>query len=237
MNYYEHHIGDYQRKTAHLSLAEHGAYSLMLQTFYATERALPADRKVLYRLLRADTAAERKAVDSIASQFWQPTTVGLINKRAEEVLNAYRRWLDQQKANGTRGGRPRQTHGLSGDKPNDNPSVSETVTQTKPNGGDHARVPLPTPHLDHDLDTHPTPTPPKGGAGFGRRSPARAEKDAALEVWHQLTASNGTQPPRDPRLQAAIDAVGGWARISQRERGIDDQRVQRDFVEAYRGAS
>jgi uncharacterized protein YdaU (DUF1376 family) len=83
----------------------------------------------------------------------------------------------------------------------------------------------------------PTPTPPKGGADRHRRSPARAEKDQALEVWKQLLASDGARPPRDSKLQAAIDAVGGWTRIQMREQGIDAQRVQKDFVEAYRSVS
>lgn len=83
----------------------------------------------------------------------------------------------------------------------------------------------------------PTPTPPKGGAGSHRRSPARAEKDAALDVWNQLVSSDGARPKRDQKLQAAIDAVGGWSRIAQRENGIDAQRVQSAFVEAYRSTN
>src|ERR1700730_18469936 len=113
MNYFELHIIDYQRKTAHLTLAEHGAYSLMLQTFYASERPLPADRKVLHRLLRANSAVERKAIDSVADQFWQEGDQGLTNKRGAEVLDVYKRWVSQQKANGSKGGRPKETHGLS----------------------------------------------------------------------------------------------------------------------------
>jgi uncharacterized protein YdaU (DUF1376 family) len=240
VNYFELHIGDYQRKTAHLSLAEHGAYSLMLQAFYATEKPLPENRQILYRILRVNRAAERKAVDSVCDQFWQRTEGGITNRRAEEVLAAYHNWLAKQKLNGGQGGRPPKpkqnpplTDGLflgsSGDNPNE--------TQTKPNGGDRARVPLPTPHLDHDLDRLPTPTPPKGGAARHRRSPERAEKDAALEVWNRLVASDGAEPRRDSKLQAAIDAVGGWARIQHRESGYDSQRVQQDFCNAYRGAS
>jgi uncharacterized protein YdaU (DUF1376 family) len=244
VNYFELHVGDYQRKTAHLSLAEHGAYSLMLQAFYATEKPLPENRKILYRMLRVDSARERKAVDSVCDQFWQYTEGGLTNKRAEQVLAAYHNWLAKQKANGSQGGRPPKpkdnpplTDGLPLGFSGDNPNETHGVTQTKPNGGYRARVPLPTSHLDHDLDRLPTPTPPKGGDGRHRRSPARAEKDAALEVWNQLVASSGALPPRDHKLQAAIDAVGGWSRIAQREQGIDAQRVQRDFVEAYRSGS
>lgn len=240
MNYFDLHIGDYQRKTAHLSLAEHGAYSLMLQTFYATERPLPSDRKVLYRLLRADSVVERKAVDAVATEFWPQTEAGLVNKRAQEVLEIYHAWLSKQKANGDRGGRPRKTHGLSEHKPNDNPTVSKTETQTKPNGGDRARVPLPTSHLD--LPSRPPNSNPltplsKGASSENRsdREIARAARDEAVEAWNELLASQGAK--RDARVQAAIDAVGGWSRIQLRENGVDSNIVRKQFCEAYRSAS
>ena len=38
MNYYERHLGDYARDTGHLSMLEHGAYSLLLDRYYATRR-------------------------------------------------------------------------------------------------------------------------------------------------------------------------------------------------------
>lgn len=41
MNFFKLYIGDYQRDTAHLSVTEHGAYLLMLQHYYATEKPLP----------------------------------------------------------------------------------------------------------------------------------------------------------------------------------------------------
>ena len=77
MNFYKHYIGDYQRDTGHLSLAEHGAYRLMLDAFYATGKPLPADKKALYRLLRAATPIERKAIDFVCAQFWETTSTGL----------------------------------------------------------------------------------------------------------------------------------------------------------------
>jgi hypothetical protein len=50
---------------------EHGAFRLMLDHFYGTARPLPTNRKALYRLLRAETDAERRAIDSIALRFWR----------------------------------------------------------------------------------------------------------------------------------------------------------------------
>ncbi len=82
MNFYKHYIGDYQRDTGHLTLTEHGAYRLMLDAYYATGRPLPGQRKALYRLLRADSTSERRAIDAVASQFWETTDGGLVNRRA-----------------------------------------------------------------------------------------------------------------------------------------------------------
>ena len=42
MNYYERHIGDYLKDTAHLSLLEHGVYSRLLDVYYTRESPIPA---------------------------------------------------------------------------------------------------------------------------------------------------------------------------------------------------
>lgn len=88
MNFFKLYIGDYQRDTAHLSVAEHGAYLLMLQHYYATEKPIPIG-KALHRMLRAQDKAEREAIDSVASQFWRETVDGLVNDRADvEITKA-----------------------------------------------------------------------------------------------------------------------------------------------------
>lgn len=70
MNFYKHFIGDYARDTGDLSMVEHGAFRLMLDHFYGMARPLPANRKALYRLLRAESDAERRAIDTVALRFW-----------------------------------------------------------------------------------------------------------------------------------------------------------------------
>src|SRR5690606_789545 len=85
VNFFKLYIGDYQRDTAHLSMAEHGAYVLMLQIYYATEKPLPTG-KALHRMLRAQDKAERDAVDTVAKEFWTETDDGLVNERANEEI-------------------------------------------------------------------------------------------------------------------------------------------------------
>lgn len=108
MIFYKHFIGDYQRKTAHLTLAEHGAYRLMMDHAYANDGSLPADRKALYRLLRADTALEKKAVDTVVEQFWTKVDAFLVNKRAAEEIHKAAPKIGASQANGKLGGRPRK---------------------------------------------------------------------------------------------------------------------------------
>ena len=177
MNYFELHIGDYQRKTAHLSLAEHGAYNLMLQTFYSGERPLPKDRKVLFRLLRAESKVDKQAVETVIREFWLEGPDGLVNKRASEVVTEYRGWVEQQRANGKRRG-----------KPNVSQASSDGLANGKPNGG----TPILTPHLDHDLDTTPHTTP-HGPPAMG--SPARVGgfKKVGRETW---------KPPTEEEIRA-----------------------------------
>ena len=87
MNYYSKYPGDYLRDTPHLTLAQHGAYNLLLDYYYSRDgKAFPRDRRVIYRMLRADTPAEREAVDSVLDEFWFETADGWENQKANEVM-------------------------------------------------------------------------------------------------------------------------------------------------------
>jgi uncharacterized protein YdaU (DUF1376 family) len=69
VNYYERHIGDYTRDTAHLSLLEHGAYCRLLDVYYAREAPLQASQ--VHRLVGARTPQERRACDAVLKEFFQ----------------------------------------------------------------------------------------------------------------------------------------------------------------------
>lgn len=119
MNYYERYCGDYARDTCHLSLQEHGAYTVMLDTYYATETPLPADYKALYRICRAMTGQEREATRRVADEFFPVSQDGLRhNNRADEVIAKARKRIEAAKVNGGRGGRPqKEPTGLFSENP------------------------------------------------------------------------------------------------------------------------
>lgn len=240
MNFYEHHIGDYQKKTAHLSLLEHGAYFLMMQAFYATEKPLPTG-KVLYRMLRAASKPERAAIDSIVSQFWQKTAHGLVNSRGNRELAAYRAFLDKQSANGKSGAAKRWAaqrngggHG-GGDGTGHGGGDSVGHGVGSGDGGSQnmaSHLPPPTSHSpSEDL----TPKPPlEKGAVRPRRSPQRAERDKALAAWSTVVATEGAVD--DPKVREALKAIGGYSRVRLRT-VHEEPEIRRAFVEAYVSAA
>lgn len=88
MNYYPHHIGDYLKDTAHLTMIEDGAYRRLIDLYYLHEKALPVEKRQVYRLARATTAGERKAIDTILDEYFTQTPDGWTHTRCEEEIEA-----------------------------------------------------------------------------------------------------------------------------------------------------
>ena len=98
MNFYKRFIGDYQRDTGHLSMTEHGAYTLLLDAYYATGRPLPIEQKTMHRLVRAISGLERAAVAAVLAQFWTKTDDGWVNARANQEIKKAQDFSDAQRA-------------------------------------------------------------------------------------------------------------------------------------------
>lgn len=103
MNFYPRFPGDYLRKTMHLSMLEDGAYTRLLDWYYANDRAIPHERR--YAVARASTSAERAAVDAVIGEFFVLIDGQHHNERADVEIEAGRKRIDAAKANGKKGGR------------------------------------------------------------------------------------------------------------------------------------
>ena len=69
MHKYFRQIGDYAKDTRHLSLIEHGAYTMLLDIAYATEKPLPNDIDTIARLACARSKDEKAAVETVLREF------------------------------------------------------------------------------------------------------------------------------------------------------------------------
>lgn len=88
MNYYERHIGDYLKDTAHLSLLEHGVYTRLMDVYYTREGAIPASE--VARLIGARSRDEKAALQAVLAEFFVLVDGSYSQKRCDEELQAYR---------------------------------------------------------------------------------------------------------------------------------------------------
>jgi uncharacterized protein YdaU (DUF1376 family) len=121
MNYYNFHIGDYISHTIHLSSEEDLAYRRLLDMYYDTELPIPNNIPLVSRKLRISA----EVVKTVLDEFFELTDDGFKNFRADNEIAEYQRFIEKQKANGSKGGRPKKSHR----KPTANP----TQSQKKPN--------------------------------------------------------------------------------------------------------
>jgi uncharacterized protein YdaU (DUF1376 family) len=126
VNYYKRHLGDFARDTAHLSQGQVGAYDLLLDWYYANERALPADMEDVYRIAKAHSKEERKNADKARAFF---DAAGR-HKRCDAELAARKRQADINAETGRKGGRPKKK---TETEPNGNRIGFASDTETEPN--------------------------------------------------------------------------------------------------------
>lgn len=133
MNFYKRFMADYISKTSRLTLAEHGAYTLLLDESYATEKGLPADLDSLYRICRAMTKPEQAAVRTVATAFFPIDSDGLRhNARARHEIELAAPAVAAARENGRRGGRPKKPSGIQDQEPTGFSLGSQSETQNEP---------------------------------------------------------------------------------------------------------
>ena len=94
MNYYEHHIGDFDSATAHLSLLEDAVYRRLICLYYRTEAPIPADIKQACRLVRAISKQDRDTVQDVLGEFFDLRDDGWHNSRCDQEIA---RFQDKQR--------------------------------------------------------------------------------------------------------------------------------------------
>jgi uncharacterized protein YdaU (DUF1376 family) len=124
-------MGDYLRDTARLSMLEHGAYSLLLDFYYAEERSLPLDRDEVYLMVRAMNANDRKAVDKILRLYFTEGPDGYHQKRVDHEIAMSR----TARINGKHGGRKTKPEAQPDREPKGKPDTEpDAKPKPKPKG-------------------------------------------------------------------------------------------------------
>lgn len=90
MNFFDHHINDYDEATSHLSAREDGIYHRLLRKYYAKEKPLPNDLAKLQRWTRCRDDEDRQAVIDVLEEFFELRDDGYHQKTCDEVIAAYK---------------------------------------------------------------------------------------------------------------------------------------------------
>ena len=177
MNYYPFHIGDYLSATRHLSWEEDAAYRRLLDTYYTTEKPLPAELRAVCRLVLATTDSQREAVRTVLDEFFEPTEEGWINRRADAEIQAMRdkqqkqrdkankRWGMQRGESGTADAMPRHEQSDAAASKADAEAMPPTPTPT----------PTPTPNTEANASV--------GAKRATRKAPADFTVTPELQAW------------------------------------------------------
>jgi uncharacterized protein YdaU (DUF1376 family) len=203
--YYNFNIGDYLKHTAHLTPEEDLAYRRLLDVYYDTETPIPTDIPQVSRRLRVDSVFVQLVLD----EFFQLTDEGYRNKRADREIAAYHLFLQKQKANGIKGGRPKTI-------PKDNPRVSQTEPKITLNENREPVTEKREPLNDNHLKTKAAfivpdwiPEPAWGGFVESRKASKGAFTDRAkMLIINQLK----TMQAEGQDVAAVLDqsVANGW---------------------------
>jgi uncharacterized protein YdaU (DUF1376 family) len=100
MNYYPHHIGDFNNATRHLTRVERSIYRDLIDLYYDTEQPLSLDVQWLARKILARSAEESAAVQQVLSEFFDETASGWYHDRCEVEIAEYRKTISSKSAAG-----------------------------------------------------------------------------------------------------------------------------------------
>jgi len=203
VNFYKRYMADYSQKTARLTLAQHGAYTLLLDEMYSTERGLPADYENLYRICRAMNKAEQEAVRSVADTFFSIGADGLRhNSRAVAEITQAAPAMEAARLNGQRGGRPKkEPSGF----PENNPVGFQNVTQMEPR--------TKAPHSSEEY------LEPNGSVAGSDRMPV-CQTQAVIDLYHAALPELPRVKLISEKRKKAISSFWKWVLTSTRMDGV-----------------
>lgn len=219
MNFYKHHIGDFDQATRHLSFVEDAAYSRLIRKYYAEERPLPKDLKKILRLIGARTKEEKSAVEAVLEEFFVLMDDGWHQTRCDEELEAARAKAEKNREIGKLGGRPRKVETQK--EPTGNPdgfhSITQTVSENNPSQTPDSSNQTP------DTRSHKPETP----KGKNKDAPAALELPDWLpeDAWGAFVAMRKKikAPLTDEAVRLAIEKLGELMQSGHRPRAVLEQ--------------
>lgn len=203
MNYYERHIGDYLKDTAHLSLLEHGVYGRLLDVYYTREAPIPAAQ--VERLSGVRTKEERDALRNVLDEFFTVDGDLLRHGRCDREIDRYQE--KQRKAAASANARWKKGQPQTERNANAGANAMRTHMRTHCDGNAPNHQ---TPDTSNQESSEPSGHQQRGGPPVGPAGPARAGFADPAGADPAVSGLSPDHAAADPAQQAAqaMQAVG-----------------------------
>lgn len=90
MHHYQHHIGDFNNATRHLTRVERSVYRDLIELYYDTEQPLIGDEKALMRKILAHSEEEKEAVSNVLDEFFILSGGSFHHDRCDDEIEKYK---------------------------------------------------------------------------------------------------------------------------------------------------
>jgi uncharacterized protein YdaU (DUF1376 family) len=130
--WYAFNSGAYAKKTATLSMIEHGAYRLLLDHYYNVGPGMEANATGLLRVCRAFAPDEQAAVQSILDKFFELRDGMYYNHKADKELDKRSKLRKIRAEAGAKGGASTRANASAKAKANEGQLPTQLQTQLHP---------------------------------------------------------------------------------------------------------
>lgn len=113
MNFYQHHIGDFNNATRHLTRVERALYRDLIELYYDTELPLLTGFESLARRVLARDEEEKAALKLVLDEFFTLESDGYHNKRCDEEIAKYHAHIESKVKAGRASALARQKNSTS----------------------------------------------------------------------------------------------------------------------------
>ena len=217
MNYYKHHIGDYDSATAHLSWGEDMAYTRLIRLYYRRESPLPSDLPQICRLIRA-SKKEVEFVQTVLDEFFTHSEDGWHNRRCDEEIQDAQAKAEKNREVGKKGGRPKKkiTQMVSENNPDGLQQETQMVSENNPSHKPIAN--------SHNIPTYLPPA--REGA-----LPITASWEPGVAFW-TLAKRSGHTPENPDYADALTDFIAYW--LTNPGESRTQSRWEKSFLESWK---
>lgn len=189
MNYYPHHIGDFNNATRYLTRVERSLYREAIELYYDTESVLTLDFDKLCRKLLVGTDDEKIALKIVLDDFFTKTDDGYFHDRCNQEIEKYRSNTSNKAKAGIASALARQQKATPVQQ-----VFNEPITKNQePRTINHKPISIIKPIRTKVLDSY--------FEEFWYKYPKKVGKEAALKAWNKM----------NPDIIQVIDALN-WQR-------------------------